>query len=107
MNALNGNSMRRFAFFIAQVILARRIRAERALATSSTFTGTCGGCDHATGQASFEAETHNQSRRRDDAGRRRTESFADGQRVRIYDAHPLLISHNLTVPRPIIASFLA
>jgi hypothetical protein len=48
MNTLNGNSMRRFAFFIAQVILARRIRAERALATSSTFTGACGGCDHAT-----------------------------------------------------------
>ena len=28
----------------------------------SAFTRTYGGCDHATGQASFEAETHNQSR---------------------------------------------
>jgi hypothetical protein len=40
------------------------------------FTRTYGGCDHVTGQASFEAETHNQSRRRENAGCRRTEFFA-------------------------------
>jgi hypothetical protein len=43
---------------------------------SDDFTRTYGGCDHVTGQASFEAETHNQSRRREGAGCRRTEFFA-------------------------------
>ena len=44
----------------------------------SVFTRTYGGCDHATGQASFEAEAHNQSRRRESARCRRTGSFAGG-----------------------------
>ena len=38
----------------------------------SVFTRTCGGCDHATGQASFEAETYNQRRHREGARCRRT-----------------------------------
>jgi hypothetical protein len=45
---------------------------------ASDFTRTYGGSDHVTGQASFEAETHNQSHRRKGAGRRRTEFFAGG-----------------------------
>jgi hypothetical protein len=44
----------------------------------SDFTGTYGGSDHVMGQASFEAETHNQSRRREGAGCRRTKFFAGG-----------------------------
>jgi hypothetical protein len=47
----------------------------------------CGGCDHAAGQASFEAETHNQSPRREGARCRRTGSFAGGWCIRIRDAH--------------------
>jgi hypothetical protein len=45
------------------------------------------GCDHATGQASFEEETHNQGRRRDGSGCDRTGSFAVGQCIGIHDAH--------------------
>jgi len=54
---------------------------------SSVFPRTDGGCDHATGQASFEAETHNQSRCRDGAGCRRTGAFAGGERIRIRHTH--------------------
>jgi hypothetical protein len=77
------NSMRSFAFYgtgnpCAPVSPSARL--------PSIFTSTYGGCDHATGQASFEAETHNQSRRREGAGRR-TGSFAGGQCIRIHDAH--------------------
>ena len=43
-----------------------------------------GGSDHATAQASSGAETHNQSRRRDGAGCRRTGSFAGGECIRIH-----------------------
>src|SRR5262249_11542395 len=43
------------------------------------FTKSYGGCDHATGQASFEAETRNQSRCREGAGRRGIEFFTGGQ----------------------------
>ena len=50
--------------------------AERTLATSSTELTE--DADHATGQASFEAEKHNQSRRRDGAGCHRTGFFAAG-----------------------------
>jgi hypothetical protein len=69
------NSMRCFAFYgkgnpCAPVSPSARL--------PSDFTRTYGGCDHATGQASFEAETHNQSRRREGAGCRRTEFFAGG-----------------------------
>jgi hypothetical protein len=42
----------------------------------SVFTRTYGGCDHAAGQASFEAKAHNQSRRRESARCRRTGPFA-------------------------------
>jgi hypothetical protein len=52
----------------------------------SVFTRTYGGCDHATGQASFEAETRNQSRHREGARCRRAGSFADGWCIRIHDA---------------------
>jgi hypothetical protein len=72
----------------------------------SVFTRTYGGCDHATGQASFEAETHNQSRRREGARCRRTGVF----RWRVVHPHPrcpLLVSRNLTIPRQMSASFLA
>jgi hypothetical protein len=69
------NSMRCFAFYgkgnpCAPVSPSARL--------PSDFTRTYGGCDHATGQASFEAETQNQSRRREGAGCRRTEFFAGG-----------------------------
>ena len=60
---------------MAQVTLARRFRRAH---SCQRFTRTYGGCDHATGQASFEAETHNQSRRRDGAGCHRTGFFATG-----------------------------
>jgi hypothetical protein len=56
-------------------------------ATSRSITRTYGGRRHARGQASFEAKTDNQSRRRDGAGRCGTESFAGGERIRIHDAH--------------------
>ena len=67
------NSMRCFAFYgtgnpCAPVSPSALLR--------SAFTRTYGGCDHATGQASFEAETHNQSRHREGARCRRTGSFA-------------------------------
>ena len=63
------NSMRCFAFYgkgnpCAPVSLSARL--------PSDFTRTYGGSGHVTGRASFEAETHNQSRRREGAGRRRT-----------------------------------
>jgi hypothetical protein len=78
------NSMRCFAFYgtgnpCAPVSPSALLR--------SVFTRTYGGCAHATGQTSFEAETHNQSRRREGAGCRRTEFFAGGWCIRIHDAH--------------------
>jgi putative SOS response-associated peptidase YedK len=70
-----GNSTQNFASYgpgnpCAPVSPSARLR--------SVFTSSCGGCDHATGQASFEAETHNQGRRREGAGCRRTGSFDGG-----------------------------
>jgi hypothetical protein len=79
---MNGNWMRDILHFIASQPL-RTGFAERTLAASGPFTETYGGCDHATGQASFEAETHNQTCRLDGA----PGSFAGGQRIRIHDAY--------------------
>jgi hypothetical protein len=78
------NSMRSFAFYRKRNPCAPVSPGARFL---GDFTRTYGGCDHATGQASFEAETHNQSRRRESAGCRRTEFFAGGWCIRIHDAH--------------------
>src|SRR4029077_6499975 len=72
---MNGNSMRCFAFY---GIGYPRAQFSPGAFLPSVFTRTYGGCDHATGQASFEAETHNQSRRRESARCRRTGSFAGG-----------------------------
>jgi hypothetical protein len=49
--------------------------AERTLPPQAELTEDA---DHATGQASFEEEKHNQSRRRDGAGCHRTGFFAAG-----------------------------
>jgi hypothetical protein len=67
------NSIRCFAFYgtgnpCAPVSPSALLR--------SVFTRTYGGCAHATGQASFEAETHRQSRHREGARCRGTGSFA-------------------------------
>src|SRR6202021_2391928 len=65
----------------------------------SDFTRTYGGSDHVTGQASFEAETHNQSRRRKGAGRPRTEFFAGGECICIQDAHSHIPQTGKTPPQ--------
>jgi hypothetical protein len=68
------NSM---SFYDTEVNLARAFRrAQTCPAKRAVHKNR--GCDHATGQASFEAETHNQSRRREGARCRRTGSFAGG-----------------------------
>jgi len=61
---------------MAKVTLGRRFR--RGHAWQAIFTKLTEGCDHVTGQASFEAETHSQSRRREGARCRWTEFFAGG-----------------------------
>jgi len=78
------NSMRCFVFYGADNPCVPVSPSAR---LPSVFTRTDGGCDHATGQASFEAETHNQSRCREGAGCRRTRSVAGGWCIRICGAH--------------------
>ena len=64
------------------------------------------GCDHATGEASFEARAHNQSRRRQRHSVQPDWDFRWGE-AHPRTRYPLLISRNLTTSRPISASFLA
>jgi hypothetical protein len=51
------------------------------------FTATCEGCDHATGEASFEADAYTESRRRDGTGCGWTGSFSGGERIGVYNTH--------------------
>ena len=62
------------SFYDTEVNLARAFR--RAQTRNARRVHKKRGCDHATGQASFEEETHNQGRRRDGAGCGRSGSFA-------------------------------
>jgi hypothetical protein len=62
--------------FMTRRLILRAPFAERKLVAPSAHVHKNRGCDHATGQASFEAETHNQSRHREGARCRRTGSFA-------------------------------
>jgi hypothetical protein len=83
---MNGNSTRFFAFVRPGNPCAPDSPSAR-LPRQALSQQLTEGCDHATGQARFEAETHNQTCRLGGAGCRRTESFAGGQRIRIHNAY--------------------
>jgi len=85
---MNGNS-RDILHLMAWATLARRIRRAHACdrrAFSQEFQ-LLEDANHATGQASFDAETHKQGRRGPGAGCRRIRLFAGGERIRIHHAH--------------------
>src|SRR5450755_4703787 len=61
---MNGSRLKCFAFYGNRNACGAGSPSAR---LPSDFTRTYGGSDHVTGQADFEAETHNQSRRREGA----------------------------------------
>ena len=90
---MNGSSSRYFAFGRPGEACTRDLPGARSARQARTPAGD----DHATGQESFDAKTLDQNRRRERAGRRRTESLAGGQRLRIHHAErrPAAIGQHL------------